>query len=59
MDKMGQMSVGRLRLPKDAKMASIRKQNGLAGRITIACAHFAYGSLPFWRLDGDIYEFTA
>ena len=40
-------------------MALISKQNTLADRMTIGGGHFAPISLPFRRLEGDIYEFTA
>jgi hypothetical protein len=43
--------------PKDAEMASISKQNALAGRMTIGGAHFSPMSSPFRRLSRDIYEF--
>jgi hypothetical protein len=33
--------------PKDVKMASVSKQNALAGRTTIGGGHFAPISLPF------------
>ncbi len=38
--------------PKDAKMASVSKQNALAGRMTIDGGHFTPIPLPFWRLEG-------
>ncbi len=40
-------------------MASISKQNTLAGRMTIGGGHFAPISSPFRRLEGEMYEFTA
>jgi len=40
-------------------MASISNQNALAKVPNLRGAHFGPICSPFWRLERDIYEFTA